>query len=1426
MISNTIKLKGLYTFGNELNQPEGSLTIADNVNIDEPNVVTQRRGFDDYADLITPSSTRIRQLMQYKDVLFRTYSDKIEFYNSSTDSFSQFDGSYLELDPTVRMKYAEANSNFYFTTSESIKKISAESATEFSTSVGYIKNAGVPAALDTSASIVYTNSGFLPPESKVAYKVLFGQKDNNNNLLLGTPSARYILTNQSKDVFSYEKTFLIYKNNENFNAQVSILTCSTKNNTNETNISNPDSVILLSNADNFNQYAIWFNKGVSGIAPVLAGYTNIEVDLSLLGTSDPVATTVYNAIITYGLTNITTTINGNDIRFTNIREGAADPLNTPNTNFISDVGGGWAGSELVLGTSSNYIEKYFTLFTPDADYCFYYGNDRTIGTIPSEISLAGFTFVGIDITNASTKSSIANKTASSLQSNVGSSFLIDLDVSVANPIITLTDQTGGNLQDITSGDILIANLEVSISSQGSISEGQNANVNVSFTVPTGINTDYFYQIYRTGYVTVTEGLTLSDIDPGEELNLVYEGSVNLPSGSTITVLDITNETFRNSGGPLYNNSISGEGVLQSNDIPPVAKDLCIYKNSMFYANTKITHQQSIAATSIDGFTTSTTKIRILNNTIEKVYTFHGTATEHTITCGTKADTLVHKLANPDSKIYLYSAPDSTKYVVYFDDGTGTTPNDTDATPIRVDISELSSGDLVTDAFLFAISQFSDFEVTKPTASTLKFINNENGTSITFTTPNNNIVTDIGIGYNINLDAAGTGEDLLLGHILLSKSASIGLKLERTIRSLVAVLNADSTGIVNAYYISSLNDLPGKFLIKSRSSEDINFYFTIIDGLGSNFNPEIPSIDSTEPFTAISAISPTVTELTLVDHGFVNNEEVYINIPNASPVINGVFKVTVLTTDTISIVNNFTSGNTTDSYYFFPFEKSDNLSSPNRVMYSKISQPEAVPLINYIDIGTKDQPIERILALRDYLFVIKTDGIYIVSGFYGQYSVEQLDTEKILCPDSAVVLNNQIYMLTNNGVITVNESSPMIISRMIENKFLATTKYRNLVRSQGFGVSYNDDRAYLLWIPSSEVDDTSTQCFRYNILEKTWTRWTKTASAGTVIDTGTSKMYIADGDRPIIMEERKNLDRTDFSDKRISLELGAQAITVDRYGLSTVSEIEIGDVISQTQYLNYSEYNRFLQKLDLDPGLLFYTFYNDYICNEGDNIYTKVTLLNAKLQELDTSGNVTIHAFNNSDWIASRNLFNLMISQLNIANTVTSFKNYKESTDTVEFEYIITNVYPSTNEVMISDSTEFIQGSINLYKHIKTVIQLNPITFGEPTNFKQISKGYLIFDQNNFYRMLLEYATDLSPSFIGREFRGRGAGFWGSSTWGFEDRNYWGGDGSDAPRRVIIPKNKQRCRYITVRITHTIARDTYRIVGVAHDVRSFSSRAYK
>ena len=1419
-LSNTTRLKGLYTFGNELLQPEGSLNIADNVNIDEPNVVTQRRGFEDYADLIESSSVRIRQLLSYKGVLLRQYNSFLEFYRDNT--FHRFDGSYQELDPDIRIKSVLANGNLYFTTIDGIKKISALNSSEFSTSSGYITNAGVPEALDVFGKTVYNTSGFLPPESKVAYKVLFGKKDVNSNLLLGTPSGRFVVTNSSKDVFTYEKTNLIFKLNENFNAEKTTVTCGNKNNTNETNGANPDSILLVHSANDTYKYAFYFNKGTA-VPPSILGYTNVEVNIASLGVSDNVAPVLYSAATSASLEDITVTQIGNNVYFSNDIEGSTSGVNSPNNNLLTDIGGGWSKTVTTAGTDSNYIEKFFIVPTPTTTYCFYYGNSRTIETIPDDPSTVGMTFQGIEISNDSSKQFISNKTSQIIRTTLGAIFDVTLDVSLVNPILTITDISGGDLEDIQQGNISISVMEVVVLNQGTITEGQFANVEVKFTIPTGIDTTYFYRIYRTSTITVTQGLTLNDIDPGEECNLVFEGPVNQAVGTQITVLDITNETFRNSGEPLYNNP-NMEGILQSNNIPPVAKDITLYRGYTFYGNTKIAHQQTLTTVTVDDVVSLVSKYIVLNNDVKRDYTFRGTSSNYTLTCSDKQNTKVHNLTNFDSKLYLYSALDETKYVVYFDDGTATSPTDTDAVPIKVDISELSNTDNVAPVLELILKQFGDFIITR-TGNDITIDNAENGTSTENHTPNNDISTDIGTGWVLTTNQIGIGEDTSLGYVLISKSASVGLKLERTIRSLVNVINADVLSPVNAYYISSENDLPGKFLLKSRSIEDQYFYSIVESMDGTDFNPEIPEISSSG-FTSITPIGLTKTKLELVNHGFTNGEEVYIGVPNAIPAISGTYVVTVLDTDNITIDTLNVSGNTTDSYYFFPFEKSDNLKSPNRVYYSKFNQPEAVPIVNYIDIGTKDEPIERILALRDYLFVFKTDGIYMVSGEGGLFTVRMIDVETILCPDSAVVLNNQIYMLANSGVLAVNENSPMIISRMIENKFQQLSKFRKNVRRMGYGVSYKDDRAYILSLPKDETDEVCTQSFRYNILEKTWTRWTKSTTCGLVLEGDNSKLYIGDGQRPIVMSERKNLDRTDFADRHFTVSLGLDAFVSGRYRLSSVSDVKEGDVVTQIQYVNVSEYERLLRKLDIDSGLNFTTFEQDYMWQIDSDLASLLNLLNSKLIELDTSNTITPKIFNNSDWKEMQETYNLLISELNDSACVTQFKNYKESEGTIEYEHIISKVYPASNEITIFDESEFIQGDLRIYKHIESIIEVNPIHFGDPSSFKQVSKGYLLFDQNNFFRMNLEYSTDLSKGLEGQMFRGRGMGFWGSSTWGFQDRNYWGGDGNDAPKRVFIPRNKQRCRYITVRVTHAIARDTYRIVGVAHDVRSYSSNAYK
>lgn len=1419
-ISNTTNIKGLYTFGNELTQPEGSLEIADNVNIDENSVITPRRGFGDVGQPLSTPSQRFKQLMSYKKTAIRHYGTTLEWENGPV--FSQFAGVYDQLDPDIRIKFQESNSNLYFTTKNGIMKISAKKVSDFSTNPNYITPAGIPRAVDVFGTPVYGSTGFLPPQSKVAYKVLFGKKDVNNNVILGTASARFVVSNTSRDVFTFEKTYFEFKEDENFLAERTTLTCSTKNNTTETNGNN--SYVLISNAENANKYILYFDKGAA-VAPSVIGFTNIRVDISGISTGDPVAPSIITAITTFGgLEGVNVTRVNNDITFTNLFPGLSDGVRTPTNNPAVDIGGGWDTDLILAGTDSKYIRKYFTVQSKTNKYCFYYGNPETIDDVPTDPGMATFTKVGILITNTSPKSYIANQTSQTMLQVLRNDFTVELTTSGINPIIALTDVNGGDIPDVSQGTITSSIMTVSVVNQGTITEGQNANVSVTFTVPNNVDETFFFRIYRTPYQSAEElDIPFDAVDPGEECYLVYEEAVPSSAGSKITILDITPETFRQAGEPLYSNLESGDGTTQSNDQPPIAKDICNYQGYTFYSNTSTFNRTNLDLISVDGFVSESTKIVIANGNFS-TYTLRGEAKETEITCGTKANTLIHSISNPDSIITMYSASDETKYIVYFDDGTGSTPVDTDAILIKVNITELAPTDNVATTLATVLGQFPDFEI-QADPTTVFVTNSENGAGISISTPNSP-TTDLGTGWSFNETVPGIGEDVLTGHVLLSKSASVGIKLERTARSLVDVINGDTNSVINAYYVSGQNDIPGKMLLEAKNLSDGTFYVAIIEGSPTNFIPEVPLINSTG-ITDIAAYLPTQAIIEVIGHDFVDNEQVYFNFPETIPQIKGTFSVDVIDVDHVVINATFVSGDADNSLFFFPYNQSDNLAVSNRLMFSKRQQPEAVPTLNYIDIGTRDEPIERILALRDYLFVIKTDGIFMLSGNdYRYFTVRLLDTEKIACPDSAVVLNNQIYMLSDSAILSINESTPSIISRMIENKVNAILDENINYRRLGFGVSYDNDRSYMLWVPTDFTDTVCTQCFRYNFLERTWSRWTKTATCGLTIG-DTPRLYIGDGDKAYTMKERKKLDRTDHSDRDFEVTFSFESLIDNRYRLSDTSEIEVGDVVVQSQLIAIDFYNSFLRKLDLDTGLPSTDYEALFSCATGDNLASKLTSLNIRLRDEDTSDTVTIHVFNNLNWESMRTAFNLLIDELNDIDCITKFKDYVKSTRNVNYEYIITSVNQKTSEVIFNDETNIIQGTLVVYKQIKTQIRFNPIHFGNASSWKQVNYGYVLFDQNNFYRMKVEYNSDLSAYFEGKFFFGKGVGFWDSNLWGFgSTNNYWGGSGNDAPERSIIPRNKQRCRYIRPQIFHNTARDYFRIVGVAHNIREFSERAYK
>lgn len=693
-------------------------------------------------------------------------------------------------------------------------------------------------------------------------------------------------------------------------------------------------------------------------------------------------------------------------------------------------------------------------------------------------------------------------------------------------------------------------------------------VDVTFTVPRGINLNYFYQIYRTRVSPIGES--------GDEQKLVIESPYDGYS-TAITITDNTSDDIRDSGLPLYSNETSGEGAFQINTPPPVSKDIAVYKNRVFYANTKTDQkldltflgfdgiQAGLAVTNVTGSMVSASfdvlhagtilvghYIALANtNGVDGQYLVTAVLGDNitiaadstliglnavlyrshiTFTKGTRIDRYffvgrpetwtitAQPAANVNSPMpdvdyfFLTSIDDKLKYYFYFKKNPGDLdPNLSGKVGIEVDLVTApvpTTDEEVAVRIREAIESVGDFVVSTDTVNPeILYVSTSTSGKVTDIDSG----TQIGGSVSITTTQDGFGEDADAQFIRLSTFASPAQAIEDTAKSLVRVVNQDSTNPVYAVYLSTATSLPGRINFEERSYSE-------------------------EPFSVV-ANNMTV--------GALFN-------PN-------------ITTNTFS---------------------SQTISS-NAISFSKVQQPEAVPLVNRFEVGARNKPILRIIGLRDSLFILKQDGIYVLTGENEQnFSIRLFDTDAALtAPDSAVTLNNQIYCATTQGLVTISDNGGLqIISRNIENIIsrIGSEDYTGFYYGS-FGVAYEVDRSYLFYTIDLSSDAQATVCYRYNTFTQTFTRFTTPAQAG-LIQAGKNKLFIANTDGPTIETERKKLNSRDYADREYSRQISD--VQFKKIFLDDTQLIEAGDVLTQKQYLKTTDYNRIVQQLKLDPNLQF------------------------------------------------------------------------------------------------------------------------------------------------------------------------------------------------------------------------------------------------
>jgi hypothetical protein len=241
--------------------------------------------------------------------------------------------------------------------------------------------------------------------------------------------------------------------------------------------------------------------------------------------------------------------------------------------------------------------------------------------------------------------------------------------------------------------------------------------------------------------------------------------------------------------------------------------------------------------------------------------------------------------------------------------------------------------------------------------------------------------------------------------------------------------------------------------------------------------------------------------------------------------------------------------------------SDAEERKNRLHVSKLQRPEAFPRAQYYPVGAQDKAILRILPLRESLIILKEDGAYRLTGNTpADFQIDPLDTTlELEAPESAVILNNQIFAFTNQVIVTITDSSVGVISRPIEDQLSPLLDYTNLATTC-FAIAYESDRKYMLWVPTTEDDTYAQKCHVYNVFTQAWTHHDKPASAG-FVNKADDKIYLGSDLTNKILQERKDRDYTDFADEDIAVTLSSGEATTT-ITLVDASDIDAGDILTQ------------------------------------------------------------------------------------------------------------------------------------------------------------------------------------------------------------------------------------------------------------------------
>ncbi len=617
-------------------------------------------------------------------------------------------------------------------------------------------------------------------------------------------------------------------------------------------------------------------------------------------------------------------------------------------------------------------------------------------------------------------------------------------------------------------------------------------IRLELSIPSEITSSslgYFYQVYRSSQIT-------GNSTPALDYQLVTQ--------NTLTSTEITNGVaFFNDnvddillGAELYTNPNTQEGELQSNFKAPLCNDVVFYKNYTLYAN--CTSRRNLEIDLID------TSDLADNDYIEFTYT---TLTRRYVALTGVGNSTVgsQSITSSSGLVINYTAHNFSN-------------ND------RVYISNISGGTLTEGIYYVISAAANSFKISTSYGGSAVAFNSE--TSLDFQgvirptvatgkawTRTSGVVTVTSVAH-----------DLTTG-MIIQVAASAGGSPNVTL----ANYGITVTGVDTFTFAESAANSSGTLEYRA------NNYLFKLDKTSSSFAVEL----TTTAQGIVKAVNRDSS-------GFLYASYISIDVPGQMRFMSKGFistiyaraKSTTVAADFLpALPTSFSTGTQVGS---------QNDNEQNVIYVSKISEPEAVPLVNFFPVGSRAKQILRIISLRDSVIIIKEDGVFRLTGdVIDNFTITILDSTIVCVADSSVkLLNNEVIFLSNQGVCRVSESAVEIVSRKIDDVIQPILGKSN-ISTQTAGVAYESERLY--FITTMKPNSTSAdETYVFNILNGSWTQNTSLIIQG-IIGPADTMYFISTSNK--IQKERK---------KQTKIDLSGQNYTIT---VSTVSSNMLSCVIS-------------------------------------------------------------------------------------------------------------------------------------------------------------------------------------------------------------------------------------------------------------------------